>query len=353
MKYVPALMSLDGELNALSHQFFSDNVMPLIRIVKDIKKEKGKASIIDDIEELIKSKPDNDFFITVPRNLNLSHKKLKKPIEAFYKNINSNMNFHRDILIRFAKYPNVIPVMEVNLDNYKSGDLADLKKALSNISSRIAYMVEAKKLAAIEAELFNLIGKKDFLIYNLEAFSFEKASITREVKKIQSYQVQKGFKSIVIKQIYSELTFPKLPNRDIRINDVAYECIDFDYYDDFKNYFDYFGDMAGIRTNPIYSGGVSYPAYLTIEMDTFVHHGFRGTEKDPNSYGTELLVKYLKSDHWNSILSPKHKTSCNGCLIINNFNDRIENPNNPTKWKTVTISHFIDTMDYKISNSIV
>lgn len=353
MKYVPALMSMDGELNALSDQSFSNNIMPLIRIVKDIKVKNGKASIIDDIEDIIKAKSDIDFFVTIPMNLNLSSKKLKKPVEAFYKRIKTKSNIHRDILIRFAKYSNVIPVIEVNLDSYSEGDLSNLKSGISSVSGKFAYLIEGKNLGTIETELFGLITKNDFLIYNLNEHSFIKTSIKNEMKNIRDYKSKIGFKSIAIKQIYSDLTFSKFPDREILKTDDAYDCIDFDFYDDFKGDFDYFGDMAGIRNNPIYDGGVSYPAYLTIEMDTFKHHGFKGIEVDINSFESTLLPKYLESDHWTKKLTPSHKSACNGCKIINNFANGVGKVNNATKWKTITISHFIDTMDYKISNSIV
>lgn len=354
MKYVPALMSLDGELNALKNQDFKNNVMPFIQIIKDIKKEKGTARVITDIERIIRSKPNINFIITVPRNLNLANKKLKEPVKAFFNNIESKNSYHSEILNTFCKYPNFIPAIEIKLDDYTFGDLITLKKSLLNNPKKICYIVEAKRLDVIKSELFDIITKNDFLIYNLEELAFEKTSIKREIKEINTEQLKTGFKTIVIKQVYKELTFNKFPNGLIKPGTDAYDCIDYEFYDDFKNYsFDYFGDKAGIRNNPIYSGGVSYPAFLTIEMDSFEHHGFKGIEKDPNSFKSTLLKNYIKSDHWTSILSTNYKSSCFGCKMIENFNFDIENPNNATKWKTVTICHFLRIMDYKIQNSII
>lgn len=354
MKYVPALMSLDGELNALKNQNFSNNIMPLIQIIKDVKKANGTARVITDIENIIISKPDINFFITVPRNLNLTNKQLKKPVRAFYTEIESKGCYHSDILNTFCKYPNVIPAIEVKLDDYIVGDLKNLKTSLLNTPQKFCYIVEAKRLDVIKNELFELITENDFLIYNLEELSFEKTSIKKEIKEIHAEQLRKGFKTIVIKQIYKELTFSKFPNGLIKPGTDAYDCIDYDFYDDFKSYnFDYFGDKAGIRSNPIYGGGLSYPAFLTIEMDSFEHHGFNGIEKDPNSFKTILLRKYIKSDHWTSILSSTYKSTCFGCKMIEKFNSNIDNPNSAAKWKTVTICHFIGTIDDKIKNSII
>ncbi len=354
MKYIPALMSLDGELNALKNQTFKNNIMPLIQIIKDVKRENGKARVIADIENIIVSKPSINFFITVPRNLNLTNKKLKKPVELFYNDIESKRSYHSDILNTFCKYPNVIPALEIKLDDYILGDVNKLKSSLLNLPKKLCYIVEAKRLDIIKHELFDLITENDFLIYNLEDLSFEKTSIKKEIKEIHAEQIKKGFKTIVIKQIYKDLTFPKFSNGIIKSGTDAYDCIDFDFYEDFKNYdFDYFGDKAGIRSNPIYSGGVSYPAFLTIEMDSFEHHGFKGIEKDPNSFKTTLLKKYIKSDHWTSILSYSYKSSCFGCKMLEKFNLNIDNPNTATKWKTVTICHFLGTMDYKIQNLII
>lgn len=354
MKYVPALMSLDGELSALKNQNYNNNVMPLIQIIKDIKRDKGTARIITDIESIVQSKPSINFIITVPRNLNLTNKKLKEPVKAFYNEIESKNSYHSEILNVFSKYPNCIPAIEIKLDNYTFGDLIKLKNSLLYNHQKICYIVEAKRLDVIKSELFNIITKNDLLIYNLEELAFEKTSIKREIKEINTEELKTGFKTIVIKQIYKDLTFHKFPNGLIEPGSDAYDCIDYDFYEDFKNYnFDYFGDKAGIRNTPIYSGGVSYPAFLTIEMDSFEHHGFKGIEKDPNSFKNTLLKNYIKSHHWISILSTAYKRTCFGCKMIDNFNVNIENPNNATKWKAVTIGHFLKIMDYKIENSII
>lgn len=74
MKYIPSLYSLDAELISLKKQSFSNNIIPLVNIVKDKKSSKSSKSILDDLEDIIKSKPSNQFFINVPMNLVLSKK---------------------------------------------------------------------------------------------------------------------------------------------------------------------------------------------------------------------------------------------------------------------------------------
>lgn len=346
-------MSLDGELNALKHQNYSKNVIPFIQIVKDIKKKNSKASILADIKEIIQSKPDNNFFITVPRNLNLSKKQLKNPVQTFFEEINKNDGYHLNILNQFGMYPNVIPVMEVDLEKYTPGDLLRFKNGITTSSKSFCYRIEAKHLNLIKTELYSLITKDDYLIYDLNDMEFSKNSVKNEIKELYKMKLEKGFRTIVIKQIYKELTFPKYPDGLITLNSDAFDCIDFDFYADFKTqHFDYFGDWAGIRNNPIYGGGLSYPSYLTIEMDNFNHHGFKGIEKDVNSYRL-VLNKYVNSLHWTNKLTKAHKDSCYGCEIIQNFNLGLDNSVNATKWKAITVSHFLDTMDYKIENSII
>lgn len=354
MKYVPMLMSMDGELNALKYQDFSNVIMPFIQIVKDIKVKDGKASVLSDIEAIINLKQSVDFFITVPRNLDLSSKKLKKPVNTFFKQIGEDSSYHSKILNRFSKYPNVIPVIEVDLERYEPDYLLRLKESVPSASKKYGFRVDAKTLDTISEELWGLITKDDYLIYDLKDLSFDKNSIKKEIKEIQNMQAVKGFTSVVIKQIYKDLTFAKYPDGLIKPKTDAYDCIDFDFYDDFKvQKFNYFGDWAGIRNNPIYAGGASYPSYLTIEMDSFNHHGFKGIEMDINSYKSIVLKKYLKSIHWTALITAFHKSSCYGCKTINNFSLGVGNPNSATRWKSIIISHFIDTMEHKINNTIV
>lgn len=350
MKYVPLLMSLDAEIKALGNQNFSSSVIPLIQIVKDKKLEGGKASVLDDIQSIIKAKPHNSFFITIPRNLNLAKKKLKKPIQRFFAEIEKHADYHISILERFSKYSNVIPVIEVNLEKYSKGDLMNLKSHLTKYSDKFCYRINAKKLSIIKDELSEMITYNDYLIYDLDSFSFDRKSIKAEISYINRLKSEIKFKSIIIKQVYQNLTFYKFPDREISRTDEAYNCIDFDFYDDFTEYnFDYFGDWAGIRNNPIYAGGIPYPAYLTLELDSMNHHGFKGIAQDITSYKNIVLPKYLSSQHWRNLTNSKHKALCFGCSYINNFSKGYEKINDAKKWKCIVISHFICAMDYKIN----
>lgn len=352
MKYVPLLMSFEGEIKALKNQKFSSEVIPLIQIVKDKRTETAKKGMLDDIQSLIELKPDNNFFITIPRNLELSKKKLKPTVQRFFQEMERHSSYNA-ILERFNKYPNVIPVLEVNIDKYVGGELRKLKEKFSENSNIFCYRVDAKNFKYIKEELSELISNKDYLMYDLNSSNFNKKSVINEIKEINQLKKRIKFKSIVIKQIYDDLTFFKYPDREIKENDEAYECIDLDYFDDYSEYdFDIYGDWAGIRNNPIYDGGSSYPTYLTTEMDTFNHHGFKGNPRDITSYEKVVLPKYLSSEHWNDLINSKHKEKCYGCSYIKKFKEGTEKANDATKWKCITISHFISTMDYKINHII-
>lgn len=242
-------------------------------------------------------------------------------------------------------------MLEVNTENYVFGELEELKEELSKYSNTLCYRVDVKNFKYIKDELSKLISDKDYLIYDLNSSNFDKKSVRNEIKEINELKVRIKFKSIVIKQIYDGLTFFKYPDREIKKTDEAYDCIDFDYFDEFSEYeFDFYGDWAGIRNNPIYDGGSSYPTYLTTEIDKFNHHGFKGIPNDITSYEKVVLPKYLESEHWNELLSKKHKENCYGCSYINKFKEGTEKANDATKWKCITISHYISTMDYKINH---
>lgn len=358
MKYIPYLYSLDGELLALENQTFSDNIIPFINIVKDKKTSRSSKSVLDDLEKILLSKSSNTFLINIPMNLDLSKKRLKKPIEAFYKEIYSNYNYQISILNRFSNLSNVIPVIDIPIDNYNNGDLKKLRSKIN--ASKVAFIIYAKKSQPIFSELSNLISSEDLLIYDLSSYDFFKKSIKDELKQINKIKQDIKFKSIVIKQIYNNLTFFKLPNGEITSNCSGYDCIDSDFYNDFPTFdFEYFGDFCGIRNTPIYDGGLSYPSFIGLHPLNSAHFGFTGIEKDVNSHETTLLPNILNSDYWNDLLSLEHKTLCFGCSKINSFNNLTVqknkgNPiNNATTWKAMTIAHYLSMMDYKLKNSII
>ena len=358
MKYVPYLFSLPGEIDALQNQMFSNNIIPLLNIVEDIKREKSTKSMLDDIENLINLKPNNNFLINIPMNLELSKKKLKNPIDNFYKNIVSISNYQISILNRFAKYQNIIPVIDINASTYINGDLSKIRSQIP--SSKVAYIIYAKKTQPLLQELSTLINSNDLLIYYLDTnFLFVK-SIKKEIEEINTLKRSINFKTIAIKQIFNDLTFFKLPNGEIKPNTSADDCIDSDFIDNFSSFnFDYFGDHCGIRSIPIYSGGLSYPAFISLNPDIYSHFGFKGKEKDINSYNSTLLPNIINSMYWNKTLNTNHKINSYGCKKINEFqNLKIpkgrSNPiNNATTWKTITIAHYLSIMDYKIKNNMI
>ncbi|AVQ40485.1 hypothetical protein C7M56_18085 [Clostridium botulinum] len=358
MKYVPYLYSLDGELSALKNQSFSSNIVPLINIVKDKKLKNSTKSILDELENSINSKTSNTFFVNIPMNLELTKKSLKKPISRFFKEITLNPLYYINTLKKFDKLSNVIPVIDVAISNYTNGDLKKIRSQLN--SQNIAYSFDAKKSNVIIPELSNLIIENDILIYNLHTYGFYQKSIRDEIKQINKLKNINKFKTLVVKQIYTDFTFFKMPNDKITPSDSGYDCIDLDFFDDFSTFeFDYFGDYAGIRNTPIYSGGLSYPSFIALNINDFSHFGFKGIPKDPNSYSSTLLPNILKSTYWNKILTQVHKKPSYGCSQINYFNTLHvpagkSNPiNSPSTWKTLTISHYISMMDYKLKNCLI
>lgn len=360
MKYVPYLFSLQGEIDALQNQNFSTNIIPLINIVKDKKTKKSSKSILDDIEVLIKSKSSNSFFINVPMNLDLSKRELKNPIKAFYKDITLIPNYQLDILKRFEKNTNVIPTIDVNSSpsKYISGELQNIRSNLS--ASKVAYIIYSKKFTPLFSELSSLITKNDILIYYLDTNSLFKKSIKKEIFQINQLKSKINFKTIAIKQIFDDLTFPKLPNGEIQPGTDADDCIDSDFIDNFTSFnFDYFGDHGGIRSIPIYKGGLSYPAFIALNTSTYSHFGFKGLERDINSYSSTLLPNIINSNYWNNILNQTLKQNSYGCqeiLKFSNLNIKAgdSNPiNNATTWKSITLSHYLSIIDYKIKNNMI
>lgn len=354
MIYVPKLYNLDAEYKALDNQNFSNKILPLLFFVMDKKTSASPKSIIDDFEALIRRKSTNNFFVSIPQNLPLTSRTLKPTVNRFYTSQKTVPNSYINLMKRFSSLPNVIPTLDVDYSSYLPGMLTTLKTSIISSSNSYAYYVKASSFHLIEKEVDNIITDNDYLIYDLDTKDFGKSSIKKELLNINNMKKRKNFNSIVIKQVYSGLTFPKYPDGKILPGTDAYDCIDIDFYTDFKLHnFDGFGDCAGIRDIPIYSGGLSYPSYLTVELNTFDHHGFKGNAKDISSFESILLPKYLKSDHWNHILTPAHKIVCPGCIMINNFHLKLNKCNDAKKWKTITISHFLESIDNKFQMGII
>ena len=113
----------------------------------------------------------------------------------------------------------------------------------------------------------------------------------------------------------------------------------------YKNYgFDAFGDCAGIKRTEIDNIPASSPAYITFDNVKNKYLGYKGEYNIITTFESLVLPKYLKSSHWNS-LTKEHKNFCYGCTLIEGMRHNNPSPNSPVKWKTISISHYIKSID--------
>ncbi|WBW98342.1 hypothetical protein [Oceanirhabdus sp. W0125-5] len=177
MKYIPIVFNMTEELNALKNQKFSSNIAPFIQLEKYICSKEDSTDILDEIEEIIKKKNNNTFFLTIP-------------------NIENQNNYTSKSLNRFSAYKNVIPVLEVNLDSYSYGDIKTLKNTLSY--ETFCFKVCAKTFSKISIEVATLINEDDYLLYDFTARDLFHKDIQSEITLINQIKRHKNFKTITL-----------------------------------------------------------------------------------------------------------------------------------------------------------
>lgn len=207
MKYIPLTFALDAELKALANQNYSSNVIPFIQIIKDLKAKNSKKRVIDDITNVISVKPNNNFFVTIPLNYDLTGT-LKPPVNRFFEDVFSNSSYHTGLINYFGSFSNVIPVLEAYYESYTPGDINKFQSKVTSTSGSYAFRIDVNQFGLVGPEILSLVTANDYIIYDLgDEYIYHKGKLRTEIHNLKLHQKSIGFKLCIVKQIYNNLTF--------------------------------------------------------------------------------------------------------------------------------------------------
>lgn len=339
-KYVPVLRSREAEINVLLNQKFSNKVLPLLEIICDKPRKNGKISITNHKNNLF-SNLNFPLLIDIPMNIKFV-KKIDENIKNFLTPIYDNPISRIDYYNKLNSY-NIIPVVSYNPNKvFVKDSIAYQCLELRNHFKTIAFRIYESFFYEAMQEIEQILFKNDILILDIDENHHNDTNKLNLYSKIKNIKSKTMCKTVLVHSAISS----SISNTQIQDN-IPMQ-IDNTLITEYTNYhFDAFGDYAGIKRAVPLNIPVVSPAYIHYHSLTNEHIGFKGKYKDIKSFETDVLPKYSHSSYWNS-LNSTHKLGCYGCTLLDKMLKKQIKVNYAPKWKTITISHYIRSIDEKL-----
>lgn len=341
-KYVPILRNLTGEIEAIANLNLSDKIIPLIEIVKEKPKVNSKDNFVSFNKKYLGQLP-NYFFVDIPMYINIT-KKTKNLVKNFLSPIYSNQITRTSYLNALSSITpqKMIPVVSYNPnDGYVKNIIMQQTSLLRPHFKKIGFRVFAPCSNEIIEELKKVITEDDIILLDIGNRKHTDKSLQSLYSTINSIKHICNCKTVIIHHALTD----EIKNTGLIDNNIVPEAIT-DLLSSYNtNYhFDAFGDFAGIKVPSLEDIPVSSPAYIHYYNLSNQYIGFKGVFKQTSTFQSMILPKYTNSKYWSS-LSNKHKTSCHGCKLIQDMLNGNVKVNYATRWKTLTICHYIRSVD--------
>ncbi|GKU24379.1 hypothetical protein CFOLD11_12050 [Clostridium folliculivorans] len=342
-KYVPILRNLTAEREALKYQKTSAKIMPLIELVSDKPRENSKLDFKTFSKQLFND-ISTPFFVDIPMYIKLS-KRTKSSVTEFLDPIYQNQ-------IKRCNYLNLlsnicpgrlVPVISYNPNiPYTKKLIVDQVKLLRANYKKLAFRIFAPYNNSIIDELKTVLKPQDIILLDIFQQKHNSTSLLRIYPEINTLKNTFGCTTVILHSALPD----KLPNTKLQDNKIIQDASTnlITSYNSQKYKFDAFGDFAGIKVSNLENIPVSSPAYIHYCALSNNYIGFKGLYRKVRSFETMVLPKYTFSSYWSSI-PKKHKNSCYGCTLIERMLSGKVKINYAPRWKTLTICHYIKSMD--------
>ena len=340
-KYVPVLKNRIAEKEALQNQIVSNKVLPLIEMVIEKPRVASQGDFATSHESFFKDIKSPSILVDIPMYLHLSDKTLETVynfIGPIYRDPIIKVNYLN--LLTKIKDKNVIPVISYSPNNYFDTIIVQQRKLLDKSFKTVAYRVFLENFNEAIEEIKLCVKPADIVILDIGEVPHTGRTLKNFYNKLHDLKKTHNCFNVLIRSALPS-TLKNTELIDGKYIDAADNSL-IDYYENYN--FDAFGDCAGIKRTEIDDIPVSSPAYVYYYRDDNVYVGFKGEYKKISSFESLVLPKYSKSDFWKKI-SPTHKEKCYGCNMVSNMISGVQSSNSATKWKTITISHYLKSID--------
>ncbi|MDC3411855.1 beta family protein [Aquibacillus sp. 3ASR75-11] len=341
--YMPVIKNRTVEMNVLKKLYqipISPNIVPMIEMIQLKTKSNSNKDLTDELEDIFCSNDEKRPFLidivkkNVPNNTTAV-------VRDFLTRVNRKPGYYEEIVNKFAKLENAIPVVSYNPNSYDPEDIENDVETLKDFNN-LAFRVTSNTFKQAFLKVKELIKNGDYLVLDIGLASHLNPALRRMYIDIQELKSKVNFTSIILNSTKSS----EVTNVSLEDGEPIF-TIDNSLRDTYSrlHQFDGFGDYACIVNDlPSKGGGIS-PAgiYYSYQYNYFI--GYR-RNKDLAEFENYIAPKIVSSEYW-SEFSEDHHQKCPGCQLIYSISRGEEPGKSQAKWKGITMFHYIYTLSEK------
>lgn len=339
--YMPIVKNRLIEMNVLREIYkipLSSETIPMIEIIQEHARSNSAKTFIDDLEEILKQ---TSSFVLVDILKTNIPKSTTETVREFLTKVNRKPGFALDLMLQLKKIHNIVPVVSYHPENIDAAAIKAEVEILRANYSKLALRIKSVTYYAVFPIFSSLVESGDLIILDIDNASHTNPALKVMYKAIREIKNKIGVTTFIVNSTKSEtITNKQLEDKQpiLEIDNSLKEVYNASSYG-----FNGFGDYACVANTLPTSGGSISPAgiYYSRENNFFV--GFKARKQDLSEF-VYIASSIVDSEYWKEYLEEHHKT-CPGCKMIYGISEGSENGKNQAKWKGITMSHYIYTID--------
>lgn len=339
LKYVPVLRYRQEEWAALTTVNLSSKILPLLEIIKELPR-KGMKGSFETIYPAKLASLNRPLMVDFPTYLPIVTS-TESEVASFLRPVQADPNIRVGRFRKLASVPNLIPVVTYNPQiPFISGVIRDTARSLRETFPRLAFRLFYNGFAAAISEVQQVAEAGDLFILDIDSSPHTSTPLKNLYQQIVSLGRRIQCKTVIIRSsIPDSLYNVNLPH------DQPVPEIDNSLLQTYSTYrFDAFGDYAGIKKDLLRKGGRISPGFIFYSASTNESIGYRGRTFRLSEFTQYIVPSVLRSKYY-AAYSTSHRSSCPGCLLIQNIaNGKAKGDHQPL-WKRIAIMHYLYTMD--------
>ncbi|MGJ1323934.1 beta family protein [Sphingobacterium faecium] len=358
--YTPVIRYRQEEKKVLTSFDFGDKIYPYIEIFKKLErvhtsKKKSEPTFHEVHLPILRDIKSNKVFVDLPVHLKTSTK-MKKEVVEFLTQVIGNRQARTAHLIGLKSLNNkIIPV--ISTYSQRTGEpnsIIGQENDLRPVFNSLGFRTSSSTFDNDMKQIIKVATADDYLFVDLEEYCLASDDDIYAIDFMLHFIKSFTLCPVIIlnSSIHHSTTNAGLDHGkriDKADNSLQYS---------FKSYgAKGFGDYAGLKKDVLEGGGRISPGFIFYDAVENSYYGYKGNKKGELEDFLDIIIPaVLKSDGANRMLksTERYLDSLNpGWKLINEMSTGIENPRSQSKFKRISMLHYLYCIKKKVQMGIV
>ncbi|MCW2259492.1 MULTISPECIES: beta family protein [Sphingobacterium] len=360
--YTPVIRYRQEEKKVLTSFDFGDKIYPYIEIFKKLErvhtsKKKSEPTFHEVHLPILRDIKSNKVFVDLPVHLKTSTK-MKKEVVEFLTQVIGNRLERTSHLIGLKSLNNkIIPI--ISTYSQRTGEPNSIiaqENDLRSVFNSLGFRTSSSTFDNDMKQIIKVAKADDYLFVDLEEYCLASGDDRYAIDFMLDFV--KSFKScpvIILNSPIHHTTTNSGLEHGMRI-EKADNSLQYSY----KSYgAKGFGDYAGLKKDVLEGGGRISPGFIFYDAVENSYYGYKGLKRkqgELEDFLDIIIPKVLKSDAVNRMLISAERYLDNvnpGWKLINEMLTGIENPKSQSKFKRISMLHYLYCINKKIQAAII